>query len=219
MPAEPPDGSSLQKVCNMLSRRSFLTGLSAASTYALGQRVSQASAREMLASVFQVPHSSPVNPERWRTFGRIMMRRLHDSVLIADGFAVHDGVQGDCEFSFSARAPEGAEEVQIWAGIRCRDRDSRYVFALRGGNNDDLYLARYAPDGEARFLGLAPLDFHPVPEPGTRCAQLQRTIGFRSTSMGKLFPGSTCAMTVLYGRREEYRLAAGGCRSNSGMFR
>lgn len=147
----------------MLSRRSFLTAFSAASTYALGQSISPASAREMLASVFHISDKSPVNAEQWRTFGRIVMRKLDDSVLIQDGFAVHDGVQGDCEFSFSARAPESAEDVQIWAAVRCRDRDSRYVFALRGGNNDDLYLARYAPDGEARFLGLAPLDFHPVP--------------------------------------------------------
>lgn len=151
------------KVGNMLSRRSFLTGFSAASTCAFGQSVTPASAREMLASVFHIPDRPPVNREQWRTFGRIVLRKLDDSVWIEDGFAVHDGVQGNCEFSFSARAPEGVEEVQIWAGVRCRDRDSRYVFALRGGNNDDLYLARYAPDGGARFLGFAPLHFHPVP--------------------------------------------------------
>ena len=69
----------------------------------------------------------------------------------------------DCEFSFAARAPQDTSQVQIWAGIKCRDRDSRYVFAVRGGNNDDLYLARYGADGTARFLGIAPLGFHPEP--------------------------------------------------------
>lgn len=147
----------------MLSRRSFLGRISAASTYALGQTVSPSSAREALASILEISDSSRLRPDLWRTFGRIVLRRLKNSVLIEDGFAVQDEVQGDCEFSFSARAPQNAEEVQIWGGIRCRDRDSRYVFALRGGNNDDLYLARYAPDGEARFLGIAPLGFHPVP--------------------------------------------------------
>jgi len=147
----------------MLSRRLFLGQLSAASTYALGQTVSPSSAREALASILEISDHSRLRPDRWKTFGRIVLRRLQDSVLIEDGFAVHEEAQGDCEFSFFARAPEIAAEVQIWAGIRCRDRDSRYAFALRGGNNDDLYLARYAPDGEARFLGFAPLDFHPVP--------------------------------------------------------
>ena len=31
------------------------------------------------------------------------------------------------------------------------------------GNNDDVYLARYAPDGGIKS-GIAPLDFHPVPD-------------------------------------------------------
>lgn len=69
----------------------------------------------------------------------------------------------DVEFSFRARAPLGTEEVQIWAGLRCRDRDSRYVFGLRGGNNDHVYLALYAPEGGDRFLGIAPLNIHPEP--------------------------------------------------------
>lgn len=147
----------------MLSRRSFLGHLSVASACAWGQAASPLSIGEALASIFEGGAGSHLSPDRWKTFGRIAVHRLKYSVLIEDGFAVHDEVQASCDFSFSARAPEGAEEVQIWAGIRCRDRDNRYVFALRGGNNDDLYLARYAPDGQARFLGFAPLDFHPVP--------------------------------------------------------
>ncbi|MBW8869995.1 MAG: hypothetical protein JF563_04350, partial [Acidobacteriales bacterium] len=69
----------------------------------------------------------------------------------------------DAEITFRARTPAGAEQVQIWAGFHFRDRNSRYVFALRGGNDNDLYLARYAPDGGMEFLGFAPLDFKPTP--------------------------------------------------------
>jgi hypothetical protein len=147
----------------MISRRSFLGQLSAASAGTLGHTAPAQSLREVLAALFEKSDPLHVDPGTWDMFGRIAMRRLADSVLIQDGFTVHGKPQTNCSFSFQARAPEGTEQVQIWAGIRCRDRDSRYVFALRGGDNDDLYLARYAPDGEARFLGFAPLDFHPVP--------------------------------------------------------
>ncbi len=99
----------------------------------------------------------------WRTIGRVTPRRLQNSVILQDGFASTNESWGDCEFSFRARAPRGVEEVQIWGGIWDRGRDSRYIFGLRGGNNDDVYLARYAPDGGIRFLGLAPLGFHPEP--------------------------------------------------------
>ncbi len=85
-------------------------------------------------------------------------------MTLQDGFAVARESWKDGEFHFRARAPKGIEQVQIWAGLRCLDRDRRYVFALRGGNNDDVYLARYAPDGGIKFLGIAPLDFHPVPD-------------------------------------------------------
>ncbi|HEY1647290.1 MAG TPA: glycoside hydrolase family 2 TIM barrel-domain containing protein [Terracidiphilus sp.] len=92
-----------------------------------------------------------------------MLRNLPGSVVVQDGFAIENRCYSDCIFSFEARSPQGTEQVQIWAGIRCRDRDSRYVFALRGGNNDDVYLARYGPDGAAKFLGIHPLGFHPEP--------------------------------------------------------
>ena len=84
-------------------------------------------------------------------------------VLIEKGFAVSKQEWGDAVITFRTRAPIGAEQVQLWVGLRCRDRDSRYVFALRGGNSNDVYLARYAPNGEAKFLGFAPLDFKPTP--------------------------------------------------------
>ena len=100
----------------------------------------------------------------WIAIGRLERQQRADSMMLKDGFLISKRSWGDTDFSFQARAPEGVE-VQIWAGLRCRDRDSRYVFGLRGGNNDHVYLARYAPDGGDRFLGIAPLGFHP--EPGT----------------------------------------------------
>jgi hypothetical protein len=103
-------------------------------------------------------------PGRWAAFGRLAIRRLGDAVTLQDGFAAARESWKDGEFRFRARAPRGTEEVQKWAGVRCFDRDRRYTFALRGGNNNDVYLARYAPEGGIKFLGVAPLDFHPVPE-------------------------------------------------------
>jgi hypothetical protein len=94
---------------------------------------------------------------------RIALQQLQYSVIIQDGFTIQQKTWGDCEFSFGARAPQETPEVQIWAGIKCRDRESRYVFALRGFNNDHLYLGRYGAAGAAKFLGIAPLEFHPEP--------------------------------------------------------
>jgi beta-galactosidase len=147
----------------MLSRRRFLGNLSAASVLAVGDSVARPAAGEVLSSIFDSAVQEPIDPAQWATFGRAVLRHVKGAVQITDGFAMHGEQLASCEFSFSARAPEDVDEVQIWAGIRCRDRDSRYVFALRGGRNDDLYLARYAPDGQSRFLGFAPLDFHPQP--------------------------------------------------------
>lgn len=65
---------------------------------------------------------------------------------------------------FKARAPESAAEVRIFAGFRYNDDKSRYVFGLRGGNNNDLYLARLGADNETLLLAIEPLDF--VPEKG-----------------------------------------------------
>jgi Glycosyl hydrolases family 2/Glycosyl hydrolase 2 galactose-binding domain-like/Glycosyl hydrolases family 2, TIM barrel domain len=146
----------------MLSRRTFLGQISAASAYAWTNNVH----RQMpgsLSSVLRNPASPDAQTTLWKSYGRIVLQHLQDSTIVQDGFTIEQRMYGDCDFSFDARAPQGVPEVQIWSGIKCRDRDSRYVFALRGGNNDDLYLARYGADGAAKFLGIAPLQFHPVP--------------------------------------------------------
>ncbi len=104
-----------------------------------------------------------VDVKDWNPIGRVDPKIGKDSVTIQDGFLAGKESWGDCELSFRARAPEDVGQVQIWAGLRGRDRDSRYIFGLRGGDNNDVYLARYAPDGDDKFLGVAPLDFKPAP--------------------------------------------------------
>ena len=69
----------------------------------------------------------------------------------------------DYEIRFSARAPESADQVQIWAGFRAHDRKDRYSLGFRGGEQNTLYLARMGYMGTDEFLALRPLGFHPVP--------------------------------------------------------
>ena len=102
-------------------------------------------------------------PGEWHLVGRTTIQTNADSVVLQGGYAVANEDWSNAEMSVRMRAPAGAEQVQLWGGCRFRDRDSRYVFALRGGHDNDIYLARYEPDGGAEFLGFAPLDFKPVP--------------------------------------------------------
>jgi beta-galactosidase len=99
----------------------------------------------------------------WTVVGRTTVQTNRMSVTICGDAAVNQRIWTNCEITLRARTPEGTEQVQIWGGFRYRDRDSRYVFALRGGHDNDLYIARYAPDGGAQFLGIAPLGFSPAP--------------------------------------------------------
>ncbi|NDP20499.1 MAG: glycoside hydrolase family 2 [Paludibacter sp.] len=64
---------------------------------------------------------------------------------------------------FKARAPKGADQVQIWAGFRAFNRYDRYVVGLRGGLQNTLYLSRMGYMGTDEFLGLRPLYFQPKP--------------------------------------------------------
>ncbi|NIG55927.1 glycoside hydrolase family 2 TIM barrel-domain containing protein [Chitinophaga sp. Cy-1792] len=68
----------------------------------------------------------------------------------------------DYRFSFRACVPDKGRDVQIWAGFRAATRNDRYILALRGGNQDNLYLSRLGYMGTDEFLALRPLEFHPV---------------------------------------------------------
>ncbi|MBR6389282.1 MAG: hypothetical protein IKS15_04100 [Opitutales bacterium] len=64
-------------------------------------------------------------------------------------------------FSFKARAPKDAEQVQIWAGFRNNNRFDRYVVGIKGGLLDQIYLLRLGYMGTDEFLATRPLRFHP----------------------------------------------------------
>ncbi|MNJ95601.1 Beta-glucuronidase [compost metagenome] len=67
------------------------------------------------------------------------------------------------EFSFKARTPETEKEVQIWSGFRASSRNDRYILGLRGGIQNDLYLARLGYMGADDHLALRHLDFPLTP--------------------------------------------------------
>ena len=69
----------------------------------------------------------------------------------------------DYSFSFRARNPKDAEQVQIWAGFRAANRFDRYVVGIKGGLIDEIYLLRLGYMGTDEFLGTRPLRFHPQP--------------------------------------------------------
>ncbi|MEO5803499.1 MAG: hypothetical protein ABIR24_08200 [Verrucomicrobiota bacterium] len=88
----------------------------------------------------------PTNlPGEWSSFGRATIQTNTNSVVILGGFVATKQTWRDSEMTVRMRTPAGTGQVQLWGGFRFRDRDSRYVFALRGGENNDVYLARYAP--------------------------------------------------------------------------
>lgn len=81
-----------------------------------------------------------------------------------DNYAVFgDNTLSNYTFSFRARNPKDAEQVQIWAGFRHANRYDRYVIGLKGGLLDQVYLLRLGYMGTDEFLGERPLRFHPVP--------------------------------------------------------
>lgn len=67
------------------------------------------------------------------------------------------------EFSFKARTPAKEKEVQIWSGFRASSRNDRYLLGLRGGIQNDLYLARLGYMGTDDHLALRHLDFPLLP--------------------------------------------------------
>ena len=119
-------------------------------------------ARIATAQPLDVPKTIPGS---WQIFGRAEITAGANSITIANGLLADLSPRGDCEISFRARMPRTAEQVQIWAALRVKDRLNRYVVGLRGGVDPQVSLARYAPDGESKFLRCAVL--RDAPQPGT----------------------------------------------------
>jgi len=90
---------------------------------------------------------------------------ISDNVLRTKGaYALFPNLEwNNYTFSFKARAPKDAEQVQIWASFRNYNRFDRYVVGIKGGLQDDLYLMRTGYMGTDEFMGVRPLGFHPVP--------------------------------------------------------
>lgn len=105
--------------------------------------------------------TNPFVPGRTETVGAGKAVVSPEGEVHTEGALVEAGEDGwkDYELKFEARVPETAPEAQIWAAVRCADRDRRYVVGLRGGNNQQLYISRYAALGGERFLGYRPLNF------------------------------------------------------------
>ena len=99
-----------------------------------------------------------------RTMGR-GTSRVSDGVLTTKGQYVLFGNPDwkNYSVSFRARAPKDAEQVQIWAGFRTRNRFDRYVLGIKGGLQDDIYLMRTGYMGTDELMGVRPLGFHPEP--------------------------------------------------------
>jgi hypothetical protein len=89
--------------------------------------------------------------------------RVEDGVLKSKGAytCFGDRESANYRITFKARAPKDAGQVQIWAGFRANNRFDRYVFGMKGGLQDDLYLSRMGYMGADELLDLSPLDFHP----------------------------------------------------------
>lgn len=87
---------------------------------------------------------------------------VSDGVLTStSAYAVFgDAEMEDYCMSFEARAPREAQQAQIWAGFRWKDRYDRYVVGVKGGLLDDVYLSRIGYMGDDEFLGVRDLGFH-----------------------------------------------------------
>lgn len=106
--------------------------------------------------------------QNWQFFER-GTAKIENGVLRLEGkFAVAgDPAWKNYELKFKARCPVSNQQInkssneQIWAGVRFLARDQRHAFAIRGGNHDDLWLARFGYLGTDEFLALRPLEFSP----------------------------------------------------------
>jgi hypothetical protein len=154
LPAQPDDfQSQLQRTMSYAGPYGLL--LAALSVLLLGAPLAKCAPVQLPASL----------PGDWQTFGRAQVTISPGSVTIAEGLLADLTPRGDCVMTLRAQMPAEAPQVQIWAGIRVKDRKDRYAFALRGGAEPELTLARYATDDNSKFLGFATLLDTP-PKPG-----------------------------------------------------
>jgi hypothetical protein len=97
----------------------------------------------------------------WSKYGEGDILDSTDTLkLINSHVSTGDRTWEDYELEFRARATSEAEDVQIFASVRYNADMSRYVIGLRGGNNNDLFLARYYQiNNLSRIIKIEPLDF------------------------------------------------------------
>lgn len=130
----------------------------------LSRPVSTAAAAsdDAAASTWRETFSDPQMP--LRQVGRGVCT-VADGVLRSRGAYVvlGDSTWRNYAFTFRARTPHTADQVQIWAGFRTFNRFDRYVVGIKGGLQDDLYLMRAGYMGTDQLLGIRPLYFHPEP--------------------------------------------------------
>lgn len=104
--------------------------------------------------------SIPLIESHFDKVGRAMVNWTTKSVQIKNGFIKSkQEYQEGFLMNFAAQAPKGTEQVQIWSGFSCQNREHRYALGLRGGNNNDLYLCRYQEGAKNKMLALASIDF------------------------------------------------------------
>ncbi|MGN1027642.1 MAG: glycoside hydrolase family 2 protein [Faecousia sp.] len=101
----------------------------------------------------------------WTIFGCRENCRFQNGILTTkDCWAANESVQlKNVDFRFTARAPETAAQVDIWASFRHYNREYRYMVGLRGGSHKHLYLARLGAVGYDRMLALCPLEWSAMP--------------------------------------------------------
>ena len=119
----------------------------------------------------------------WTVYGSRENCRFADGVLTTqDCWAADESApMADVDLSFTARAPETAAQVDIWASFRHHDREHRYMVGLRGGSHKHLYLARLGAVGYDKMLALCPLEQSAMRGYGIGCGWSARAAALRST--------------------------------------
>ncbi|MGI6265361.1 MAG: glycoside hydrolase family 2 protein, partial [Acutalibacteraceae bacterium] len=113
---------------------------------------------------FQPTLTADTFDKDFQSFDRGCFAAENGVLTVADGWVASRAAMPDnFAFTFTARCAEDVPQVQIWAGFKHYSRDYRYVVALRGGNNNHLYLARMGAEGYDKMLALRPLEFSPMP--------------------------------------------------------